>query len=243
MSGRLRYFAVGAVVVVAAIFAAYWFLLRSDAPAAVSLEGALSTTTTLDSETTTTTSGAAPDPPTGLSGDWVVDTSRDTFVGYRVEEELARFGFTVAVGRTPEVSGTLQVDETTVTNAEFVADLTQLRSDSGSRDSQMRRQALETDEFPTATFVLTEPIDLGAEPEIGTAFEVEAIGDLTIHGVTNRVNVPLEGQLIDENSVVVVGSIPIVFADYEIDRPSAAVVLSVEDNGIMEMQLFFTREG
>lgn len=245
MSARVRYFAIGAAVVAAAVFAVYWFVLRSDAPDAVSLEGALSTTTTTtapgDNATTTTTDSVPSD--AGLTGTWVIDTSQDTFVGYRVEEELARVGFTTAVGRTPGVSGSLTVDGTTVTAAEFEADLTQLRSDSSNRDGQIRRQALETNDFPTATFALAEPIELGTEPTVGSPFTAEAIGDLTIHGVTNRVTIPLEGQLIDAGSVVVIGSIPILFADYDIDPPSAAVVLSVEDNGIMELQLFFTRQG
>ena len=34
---------------------------------------------------------------------------------------------------------------------------------------------------------------------------------------------------------------PIVLADYDIDKPSAAVVLSVEDNAALELQLFFAK--
>ncbi|MCH8308919.1 MAG: YceI family protein [Chloroflexi bacterium] len=63
---------------------------------------------------------------------------------------------------------------------------------------------------------------------------------LTIHGVTREVTVPIEGQLVGR-SMVLVGSIDIVFADYAIDTPSAAVVLSVEHNGEMEFQLFLTK--
>jgi hypothetical protein len=39
----------------------------------------------------------------------------------------------------------------------------------------------------------------------------------------------------------VVGSNPVVFADYDIDPPSAMAVLSVADNGVMEFQLLFER--
>ena len=42
--------------------------------------------------------------------------------------------------------------------------------------------------------------------------------------------------------VVVFGQLgPILLADYNISEPSAAVVLSVEDNATMELQLFLTR--
>ena len=52
---------------------------------------------------------------------------------------------------------------------------------------------------------------------------------------------PLEARL-EDGTIVVTGSIPILFADYDIEEPTAAVVLSIEDNGEMELQLFFTRD-
>ena len=163
-----------------------------------------------------------------------------TFVGYRVQEELASIGAKTAVGRTNAVVGTVEFTRSTVTAVSIEADLSQLTSDSRGRDGQMRSQALETETFPTATFTLTEPVDLGSVPSVGEPFSVQAIGDLTIHGVTQSVSVPIEGQLLDD-SVVLVGTIPIVFADYDIDPPRAAVVLSVEDNGEMEFRLFLTK--
>ena len=68
---------------------------------------------------------------------------------------------------------------------------------------------------------------------------VEATGELTIHGVTTPVTIPLEAQLVGDN-IVVVGSLDIVFADYGVSVPSAPVVLSAEDEGVVELQLFFT---
>ena len=40
--------------------------------------------------------------------------------------------------------------------------MTTLESDDDRRDGQLRRQAIQTEQFPTATFKLTSPIDLGA---------------------------------------------------------------------------------
>ena len=37
------------------------------------------------------------------------------------------------------------------------------------------------------------------------------------------------------------GSIPIVFADYDIAKPTSFNVLTIADEGIMELQLFFSR--
>ncbi len=104
----------------------------------------------------------------------------------------------------------------------------------------MRRQAIETDTFPEASFTLTGEVDLGTAPGDGESFTTEASGDLTIHGATRSVTVPIEGQLVGD-TVVVVGRLDIVFADYGIDKPRAAFVLSVEDQGEMEFQLFLAR--
>ena len=50
--------------------------------------------------------------------------------------------------------------------------------------------------------------------------------------------IPLEGRW-DGKQVQVVGSLPIAFADYGVSAPSAPAVASVDDNGEMELQLFF----
>jgi polyisoprenoid-binding protein YceI len=189
---------------------------------------------------------SAPGGEGGIAGLWTTDPSvgsfddfSSSFVGYRVREELASIGATEAVGRTPDVSGSMRVDGTTITAAEFTADLTTLRSDESNRDRQLGRQALETSRFPTATFVLTEPVDLGTVPAEGQTVDVTVTGELTLHGVTRSVEVPLQAKL-EGGVVTVVGSLPIRFADYDIEKPSSFVVLSVEDNGVMELQLRLT---
>ena len=66
-----------------------------------------------------------------------------------------------------------------------------------------------------------------------------ALGDLTINGVTNSVEIALEAQLVEGN-ILVTGSLPVVFADYGVQTPTAPVVVSVEDNGTVEMQVWFS---
>ena len=55
----------------------------------------------------------------------------------------------------------------------------------------MQSRILETSQFPTATFELTEPVDFGTEPADLEEITAEATGDLTVHGVTNSVTVDL----------------------------------------------------
>jgi hypothetical protein len=63
---------------------------------------------------------------------------------------------------------------------------------------------------------------------------------MTIHGTTKSVEIPVQAKL--ENGVVtVVGSLPVLFSDYGMQKPQAMIVLSVDDNGTMEFQLQFTK--
>ena len=233
--------ALGVVALVAAAFGVWWFVLRSDAPPPVDLAtaaaGVTSTTGTAAAPATTVPDRAADD---DLSGTWSVADDGDSFVGYRVKEELAQIGFTEAVGRTSAIDATMTLDGARITAVAVEADMTALRSDSDRRDRALQGQALETADFPSASFVLTQPIDLDSVPAAGEEITATAVGDLTIHGVTNAVRVPIQAQLVDD-TIVVVGSIPVVFADYGMDSPSSFAVLSVEDNGIVELQLLFTR--
>jgi polyisoprenoid-binding protein YceI len=219
-------------------FGIWYFVFRDDAPEAVDIERAGETAQQESSGSSTSAS---------LDGMWDVDTSvgsfddfTATFVGYRVQEELAQIGAKTAVGRTPDVTGSLTIDGTTIPSASFTADLQSLRSDSDRRDNAIRGQALESDRFPEATFELTEPIELDGIPTDGEQVDVEATGDLTLHGVTKQVTIPLQAQRTGD-LIAVTGQLPIEFADYDIDKPQSFAVLSIEDRGILEVQLFFTK--
>jgi polyisoprenoid-binding protein YceI len=49
--------------------------------------------------------------------------------------------------------------------------------------------------------------------------EVEATGELTLHGVTRSVTIPLAARR-DGSTLAVDGSLTVTFADYGIDDPS-----------------------
>ena len=137
-----------------------------------------------------------------LDGTWTIDRSIGSYdyaaqdfsgswAGYRAQEELVGLGGTEAVGRTPDIDGSLTLAGNQLTGANLTVDLTTLASDESMRDGQLGHQGVETDQFPTATFVLTAPIDLGTIPAEGTSINVTATGDLTLHGQTKSVRIPL----------------------------------------------------
>lgn len=77
-------------------------------------------------------------------------------------------------------------------------------------------------------------------PADGETLEATATGELTLYGVTRAVMVPVQARL-SGDVVTVTGSIEILFADYDIERPTSFLVLSIEDHGILEFQLRFRR--
>ena len=240
---------VGVVALIAVVGAAgiYGFatLFLHPAPSAVSLDPGSSQPAASVGALPT---GAASTLSGGIDGSWADDASIGSFsdfsgswVGYRVDETLAGNKANTAVGRTPDVTGTLTLTGTKITAVEVTANVQTLQSDDNKRDGQLHRQALETDQFPQASFKLTTPIELGTTPTDGQTISATATGDLTLHGVTKSVQVPIQARL-SGDMVTVVGNIAIQFADYSIVPPVSFAILSVEDHGTMEFQLHFRHQ-
>lgn len=208
----------------AAAFAGWWFLLRDDAAPRPEIE-----------KTPIVEGGAA-------EGAWRLqpDDTSGSFVQYRIQEEFVGAIQNTATGKTTDVTGTLQVDGDAVSAVTVEANLAALESDEPFRDGALGNQGLETNKFPKAAFVLTRPITLPSSPVKGETVNVQATGDLTLHGVTKTVTIPLEGRW-DGTTIQVVGRLPVKLADYGMSKPTAFKVASVADEGELELQLFFVR--
>ncbi len=258
MGGRGVVLLTGVIALALAGAGAWWFMFGGTEPPPVSLEQAVTklqatptptsaapratpsvVAATIPSGSATPSSApAAPKSTGGVASRWVVD-GPNSFVGYRVVEQLANIGANTAVGRTSAVTGELTYDGGSVTALQVQADVRQLKSDDNRRDNFLRNQSLQTAQFPEAKFVLAEPVPVSVRPAEGASMNATARGDLTLHGVTKRVEVPLEGKMAN-GKLVVVGSLRIALADFAISPPRAPVVLSVEDAGVMELSLVFT---
>jgi polyisoprenoid-binding protein YceI len=255
---RIGVAAVVVAVAAAGAFGLWYVFFRPSGPAAVgdaalvvpgsSAVAPSSAASAAGASASGSSAGSSSVPLTGgIDGTWSVDTSigsfsdfSDSFVGYRVQEQLASLGGNTAVGRTPDVSGSLTIAGTNVTAATIEANLTTLKSDDDRRDGQLSRQGLETGTYPTATFTLSSPIDLGSVPADGAKVTVTASGKLTLHGQTKDVQIPLTASL-SGNTIVVAGSLEITFADFGISKPNSFAVLSIADTGTLELHIFFTK--
>lgn len=171
---------------------------------------------------------------TALGGTWTAQPG--SFAGYRVDEVL-RGNHATVTGRTDQVDAQVTLDGGSVTAATVTVDMASVHTDQPPRDLYFRSTALSTDEFPTATFTLTDPATLTD----GSA-EVTLTGDLTIKGVTKPVTVDAQAGQTAADAVQVVGSIPMTFADFGVEAPSLGFV-EVEHTGFVEFSLLLAPGG
>lgn len=256
---RRRLLIIAPVLVVAAVVATV--LLRGSAPEAIDLTAPAVLPSTADTQASggsddatdgsDGTEDAGPDAPaaaelTDASGRWVVRTDLvafdgeagdGTWVGYRIDEELATVGAFTAVGRTPDVTGEVVVAGQEVVEARIEAELATLRSDSGARDGQVRRLLGDRE----AVFELDGPLAFDGVPAEGTALRVDAPGRLRIGAVERPVVMALSAT-VDGDVLVLRGATEIDLVEFDVEPPRAAIVLSVAETGTVELQLLLTRD-
>lgn len=157
---------------------------------------------------------------TELDGTWEVAKGRannHTSVGFTFNEVLPAEKTTTS-GSTTEVTGQADISDSTLKTAAVTVDMDELTTDKKVRDQNMKSKLFEVDEFPVATFTLTEPADLSAVPDDGSAATVSLTGDLTIHGETKQVTNDFQ-VVRDADTVVLGGDIPLNRLDYGVETP------------------------
>ena len=224
------------VLAVGGFAAVYFTVFGDDAPEELTLSEA----PPAQGDTPTSVLDAA-----GVTGTWKVAAGSEA--GYRVREKLAALpAQSDAVGRTSAVTGTFRLEREgsgfAATAARFEVDLTTLTSDETRRDNRIKTQGLESNRFPTATFVSTSPITVPADAVTGRTVKVSAEGDLTLHGVTKRVTIPIEGRL-SNGQVQLAGSHRFPMSDFAINPPNVANFVTVEPEATLEFRLVLVKDG
>lgn len=95
--------------------------------------------------------------------------------------------FVVAVGRTRAVAGDIRIDPADPASSEvgeIVVDVSQLTSDRPRRDNFIRRNALQSSQYPEARFVTRAIEGFPADPALDTPLSFRLAGDLTVKDVT-----------------------------------------------------------
>ena len=212
------------VLIVAAGGAGYWFFIREDTKAKPKIDA------------TKVVAGGTAD------GTWeLTANSAGSFAQYRIHEKFVNGLLdNEATGQTTDVTGSMKISGTTVSDIAVTANMAVLKSDKDFRDQVIKDRGLETNKFPTAKFVATTPITLPSAPKVGVTVDVPVTGDLTLHGVTKSVTITLKGRW-DGAKIQIIGELPIKLPDYGMTGPTSPLVAEVDDHGSFELKLFFTK--
>ena len=236
---------IGGVVVLAALAAAGPFIyihFFNAAPSALSLTPGSSSSSSPGAATSGGTATANTAASGAVAGTWTVGSG--SVVGYRVNEVLLGQNAT-AVGRTTSVTGHLTIAGTAATAASFSVPMDTIHSDKSQRDAQFDGRIMDVSQYPTGTFTLTSPIDLGTLPASGVIKSYTAHGKLTLHGTTRAVTFTLTAERsVAKNGaadIEAAGDIPVLFSDYNIQNPSFAGFVTTQDHGLLEFLLVFNK--
>ncbi|MGO8895773.1 MAG: YceI family protein [Streptosporangiaceae bacterium] len=233
---------IGAVVVLAALAAAGPFVyihFFNSTPSALSLTPGTSSPSASSSTGGASTATANTAASGAVAGTWTVGSG--SVVGYRVNEVLLGQNAT-AVGRTTSVTGNLTISGSAATAASFSVPMDTIHSDKSQRDAQFDGRIMDVAQYPTGTFTLTSPIELGSLPASGVIKSYTAHGKLTLHGTTRAVTFILTAER-KGTQIEVAGDIPVLFSDYNIQNPSFAGFVTTQDHGLLEFLLVFTKQG
>lgn len=179
---------------------------------------------------------------TEIDGEWRV-TNRpgpnSTSAGFTFNEVLPGERKTTS-GSTQGVAGTVTIAEGALTAGEITVDLTNLRTDSDVRDNNVRRKILHTEQYPEATFVLTEPTDISGVPEDGSVVPVIVTGQLTIKETTKTISPQLEVARSGSN-LIVGGDIDFNRLDYGVETPEF-VAATIAEEGQINLRLNMAKD-
>ncbi|RIH82492.1 Protein YceI [Meiothermus luteus] len=160
---------------------------------------------------------------------------------YRVREQLAGFNFpTDAVGVSKKVQGRVQFDRNgrALEGSRFTVDLNDLTSDEARRDNYIRRNTLNTAQYPVAEFVPREVRGLSFPLPQSGKFPVQIVGDLKIREVTRSVT--WEGEVEFRGDLAFLQArTSFTFRDFGLVQPRVLVVLSVDENIRLEVSFAF----
>jgi polyisoprenoid-binding protein YceI len=221
----------------------YIHVIEGPAPAPLSLKPAASS----PAPSATVSSPAISAPGVGASagtgsagavaGTWRVGSG--SIVGYRVNEVLAGQN-NVAVGRTSDITGSLTIHGTSVAAASFTVQMAAIKSDQSQRDAQFNGRIMDTASYPTGTLTLTSPIALGSLPADGVIRTYHATGSLKLHGHSRPVTFALQAERTSAG-IEVSGSIPVLFANWDIANPSFGTFVTTQNHGELEFLVKFDR--
>jgi polyisoprenoid-binding protein YceI len=164
-------------------------------------------------------------------------------VSFSAHEQLASRDLpSDAVGTTKQVTGTIVLAPSGAIvsdQSKFVVDLASLQTDRSQRDNFIKRNTLQVDQYPTASFVPTEARGLPSPLPTSGTVKFQMAGNMTIHGTTKPMVWDVTAQ-VDGRDVVGQATTSFTWVDFGLAKPHVSVVLSVDDTVKLQVNLHLT---
>jgi polyisoprenoid-binding protein YceI len=169
-----------------------------------------------------------------------------TIVSYSVYEDLILENKpnNLAVGTTHTEQGTFSIRtgaDPLVATMNVSVDLTTLHTDSAQRDHFVQQNYLQTDQYPTASFVSTCASNLPVNYVDGETAHFQIAGNLTLHGKTNKEVFDVQGKLVG-NTTTGVATSTIYMTDFGIQPPNLANI-AISQNKVLLTIDYTAQEG
>jgi polyisoprenoid-binding protein YceI len=224
----------GATLIVAIFLLVYFVIFPTSSPKPFKL--ATSATSPATTSSASVSSGS-------VAGRWSVATGSQA--GYRVREKLAFLpAQSDAVGRTSSVTGAARLTESsgriTIATASFNVAVNTHKSDRSMRDEKIHEIGLESDRYPTASFVLSAPVSLSESAVAGHVKRSSVTGVFTIHGTSKSRTLPVEFTLTG-STLEAAGSITFPWSEFGMSAPSVGGFVNVTEKATMEFDLHLQR--
>ncbi len=213
------------VIVVAGILYTTRFASAVNQTQTHTAAGAIVVTPTATSLPATTTSSAGTSTPTTDLHTFQIVPAQTT-ASYSVYEDLIfqNKPNNDAIGTTHGVKGSFGVQTGTSPRIDamtITVDLTTLQTNSQMRDNYVRRNALQTDMYPTATFVSVSTQGLPSSYTDGQSVHFQLTGNLTMHGKTNKAIFDVQGKVVGK-TITGTATSTLYMTDYGITPPNLA---------------------
>jgi polyisoprenoid-binding protein YceI len=161
---------------------------------------------------------------------------------YFAGEKLANLPLpSTAKGATNDIEGTFYVTsdgfELSGTQpSTFTVDLTTLESDEDRRDNRVQNDALQTSQFPTATFTATSVSGIDTSLPLDQEHSFQLTGMLDLHGVQKEVTWDVKAMR-QGNVMTALATLEMLYSDFNITPPNIAGFVSVEDDVTLQVQI------
>lgn len=174
---------------------------------------------------------------TDINGEWHVAHTRDentTSVGFTFFEILPSDRRETS-GSTQAVEGYATIEEGTLKAGEITVDMAEVSTDNERRDINVRTKILNTNQYPTATFSVTEPADVSRVPGDGTPGKVTLDGEMEIRGETRPLSHEFD-VLRDGDRLILSGDVLIDRHEYGVESPDF-VAAKIDDTGELNIRI------